>query len=60
MALHNILIVDDEYYICEGLHKKLVQLNHPCIGEILTCLPVRKRFPCAKLINHILFLQISR
>ena len=37
MALHNILIVDDEYYICEGLHKKLVQLNHPCIGEILTC-----------------------
>ncbi|MBS6195052.1 MAG: helix-turn-helix domain-containing protein [Clostridiales bacterium] len=36
--MYNILIVDDEYYICEGLNKKISLLNLPDIGEIRTCL----------------------
>ena len=60
MALHNILIVDDEYYICEGLHKKLVQLNHPCIGEILTCLSGEEAISVCKTYKpHIIFTDIK-
>ena len=44
MALHNILIVDDEYYICEGLHKKLVQLNIPASVKYSPAFPVRSDF----------------
>ena len=36
--MYNILIVDDEYYICEGLHNKIRLLNFPEAGEIRTCL----------------------
>lgn len=36
--MYNILIVDDEYYICEGLHRKICQLHHPSVGEIRTAL----------------------
>ncbi len=35
--MYNILIVDDEYYICEGLKRQLEQLGNPFIGEIKTC-----------------------
>ena len=60
MALHNILIVDDEYYICEGLHKKLVQLNHPCIGEILTCFSGEEAISVCKTYKpHIIFTDIK-
>lgn len=33
----NVLIVDDEYYICEGLKKILKSFNIKEIGEIWTC-----------------------
>ena len=57
---NNILIVDDEYYICEGLHKKLVQLNHPCIGEILTCLSGEEAISVCKTYKpHIIFTDIK-
>lgn len=36
--MYNVLIVDDEYYICEGLKSQLLQQKHPSIGEICTCL----------------------
>lgn len=35
--MYNLLIVDDEYYICEGLKKQIEQLANPCIHEIRTC-----------------------
>lgn len=31
--MYNILIVDDEYYICEGLHNKIRLLNFPEAGR---------------------------
>lgn len=34
--MYNILIVDDEYYICEGLKKQIELLASPVIGEIRT------------------------
>ncbi len=36
--MYNILIVDDEYYICEGLKAQLLLLALPEICEIHTCL----------------------
>lgn len=36
--MYNILIVDDEYYICEGLKSQLLLLAMPDILEIRTCL----------------------
>lgn len=36
--MYNILIVDDEYYICEGLKAQLLLLAMPDIREIRTCL----------------------
>lgn len=36
--MYDILIVDDEYYICEGLASKIKQLNWPDLGEVRTCL----------------------
>ncbi len=36
--MYNILIVDDEYYICEGLKTQLLLLAIPDIREIRTCL----------------------
>ncbi len=35
--MYNVLIVDDEYYICEGLKSQLLQHKHPSIGKICTC-----------------------
>lgn len=34
---NSLLIVDDEYCICEGLKTKILNLNIPDIGEIRTC-----------------------
>lgn len=36
--MYNVLIVDDEYYICEGLKSQLLAQKHPQIGKIRTCL----------------------
>lgn len=36
--MYNILIVDDEYYICEGLRRKISQLGHSSVGDIRTAL----------------------
>ncbi len=35
--MYNVLIVDDEYYICEGLKSQLLQQKNPNIGKICTC-----------------------
>lgn len=35
--MYNVLIVDDEYYICEGLKSQLLQQKNPDIGKICTC-----------------------
>lgn len=34
---HSVLIVDDEYYICENIKLKLEHLQIPEIGDIRTC-----------------------
>lgn len=36
--MYSILIVDDEYYICEGIRTKIENLQLPDIGEVRTCL----------------------
>lgn len=36
--MYSVLIVDDEYYICEGIKKKLANLALPEIGEVRSCL----------------------
>lgn len=36
--MYNILIIDDEYYICEGLKAQLLSLARTDIREIRTCL----------------------
>lgn len=36
--MYHVLIVDDEYYICEGLRAQLLSLDRTDIGEIRTCL----------------------
>ena len=36
--MYHILIVDDEYYICEGLKAQILQLSRTDICEIRTCL----------------------
>lgn len=35
---YSVLIVDDEYYICEGVRQKLVQLNFSEIEDVRFCL----------------------
>ena len=35
--MYDVLIVDDEYYICEGLVSSIRKLNLPQIGQIRTC-----------------------
>ncbi|MCY1713741.1 response regulator transcription factor [Caproiciproducens galactitolivorans] len=35
--MYSVLIVDDEYYICDGVASKLKRLHLPSIGEIRTC-----------------------
>ena len=35
--MYSVLIVDDEYYICDGVASKLKRLNLQSIGEIRTC-----------------------
>lgn len=35
--MYNVLIVDDEYYICEGLKSQILQQNYSRIGKICTC-----------------------
>lgn len=35
--MYHVLIVDDEYYICEGLRAQLLLLDRPDICEIRTC-----------------------
>ncbi len=36
--MYDVLIVDDEYYICEGIKKKLANLALPEVGEVRSCL----------------------
>jgi YesN/AraC family two-component response regulator len=36
--MYSILVVDDEYYICEGIRTKIENLHLPDIGEVRTCL----------------------
>ncbi len=36
--MYSVLIVDDEYYICEGMKRKLEKIALPEIGEIRSCL----------------------
>ena len=58
--MYDILIVDDEYYICEGLHNKIRLLDFPEAGEIRTCLSGEDALElCQTYKPHIVFTDIK-
>lgn len=60
MNTHNVLIIDDEYYICEGLSQKIRHLNLDNIGEIRTCSSAENALKLCKTYKpHIIFTDIK-